>query len=162
MGRADRLPPGARAWTHGEVHDLAARAATVLAGHGVRPGDRVLLALPGSLAWVTAFLATARLGAVAVLVDPELPATDHAFCRGHRGRAPRVGAGPGGTVHRTGPPGRRHHLLGVLPHFGSPLVLIPDPGTGGGGPAAGPAPARQCGDAPQHVRAAGGAGRRAR
>ena len=70
---------GHRAWTHGEVHDLAARAATVLAGLGVRPGDRVLLALPDSLAWVTAFLATARLGAVAVLVNPELPAADHAF-----------------------------------------------------------------------------------
>lgn len=70
---------GHRAWTHGEVHDLAARAATVLAGHGVRPGDRVLLALPDSPAWVTAFLATARLGAVAVPVNPELPAADHAF-----------------------------------------------------------------------------------
>ncbi|MFD5129270.1 AMP-binding protein [Streptomyces olindensis] len=70
---------GHRSWTHGEVHDLAARAATVLAGHGVRPGDRVLLALPDSLAWVTAFLATARLGAVAVLINPELPAADHVF-----------------------------------------------------------------------------------
>ncbi|WP_405507158.1 AMP-binding protein [Streptomyces purpurascens] len=70
---------GHRAWTHGEVHDLAARAATVLSEHGVRPGDRVLLALPDSLAWVTAFLATARLGAVAVLVNPELPAADHVF-----------------------------------------------------------------------------------
>lgn len=68
-----------RVWTHGEVHDLGARAATVLAGHGVRAGDRVLLALPDSIAWVTAFLAVARLGAVAVLVNPELPAADHAF-----------------------------------------------------------------------------------
>ncbi|MFF3905613.1 AMP-binding protein [Streptomyces sp. NPDC001848] len=63
---------GHRTWTHGQVHDLAARAATVLADHGLGPGDRVLLALPDSVAWVTAFLATARLGAVAVLVDPEL------------------------------------------------------------------------------------------
>ncbi|MEU9285874.1 AMP-binding protein [Streptomyces sp. NPDC048275] len=70
---------GHRVWTHGEVHDLAARAATVLAGYGVGPGDRVLLALPDGIAWVTAFLATARLGAVAVLVNPELPATEHAF-----------------------------------------------------------------------------------
>jgi fatty-acyl-CoA synthase/benzoate-CoA ligase/fatty acid CoA ligase FadD22 len=70
---------GHRVWTHGEVHALAARAATVLAEHGVRPGDRVLLALPDSIAWVTAFLATARLGAVAVLVNPELPAAEHAF-----------------------------------------------------------------------------------
>ncbi|TLS40808.1 benzoate-CoA ligase family protein [Streptomyces montanus] len=70
---------GHRSWTHGEVHDLAARVATVLADHGVRPGDRVLLALPDSVTWVTAFLATARLGAVAVLVNPELTAAEHEF-----------------------------------------------------------------------------------
>ncbi|MHB9863614.1 AMP-binding protein [Streptomyces sp. YIM S03343] len=70
---------GHRSWTHGEVHDLAARAATVLADHGVGPGDRVLLALPDSIAWVTAFLATARLGAVAVLVNPELTPSELEF-----------------------------------------------------------------------------------
>ncbi|MFD4503325.1 AMP-binding protein [Streptomyces sp. NPDC058457] len=70
---------GHRAWTHGEVHDLGARAATVLAAQEVAPGDRVVLALPDSIAWVVAFLAVARLGAVAVLVNPELPAADHAF-----------------------------------------------------------------------------------
>ncbi|MER6156987.1 benzoate-CoA ligase family protein [Streptomyces sp. NPDC001868] len=63
---------GHRAYSHGEIHDLAARAATVLTDHGVRPGDRVLLALPDSVTWVTTFLALARLGAVAVLVNPEL------------------------------------------------------------------------------------------
>lgn len=85
---------GHRAWTHAEVHDLAARAASVLAEHGVRPGDRVLLALPDSLAWVTAFLATARLGAVAVLVNPELPAADHEFMAKDVGAALCV-TGPG-------------------------------------------------------------------
>ncbi|MBE4733827.1 benzoate-CoA ligase family protein [Streptomyces caniscabiei] len=63
---------GHRAYSHGEIHDLAARTATVLTDHGVRPGDRVLLALPDSVTWVTTFLALARLGAVAVLVNPEL------------------------------------------------------------------------------------------
>ncbi|MFF7389124.1 benzoate-CoA ligase family protein [Streptomyces scabiei] len=73
-GWADRpaFHQGHRAWSHGEIHDLAARTATVLADHGVRPGDRVLLALPDSVTWVTTFLALARLGAVAVLVNPEL------------------------------------------------------------------------------------------
>ncbi|MGW3952634.1 AMP-binding protein [Streptomyces sp. NPDC004752] len=70
---------GHRTWTHGEVHDLAARVSGVLAGEGVRAGDRVVLALPDSIAWVAAFLGIARLGAVAVLVNPELPAADHAF-----------------------------------------------------------------------------------
>jgi acyl-coenzyme A synthetase/AMP-(fatty) acid ligase len=65
-------------WTHGEVHNLAARAATVLAGHGIGPGDRVLVALPDGVGWVVTFLGLARLGAVAVVVNPELPAADHA------------------------------------------------------------------------------------
>lgn len=68
-----------RTWTHGEVHDLAARAASVLADRGVRPGDRVLLALPDSIGWVVTFLAVARIGAIAVLTNPELTAADHAF-----------------------------------------------------------------------------------
>ncbi len=66
-----------RAWSHGEVHDLAARAGSVLARRGLRPGDRVMLALPDGIDWIVAFLAAARVGAVAVLVNPELPAADH-------------------------------------------------------------------------------------
>ncbi|AEW97860.1 MULTISPECIES: AMP-binding protein [Streptomycetaceae] len=68
-----------RVITHGQLHDLAARAATVLADAGVTPARRVLIALPDGIAWVTAFLATARLGATAVLVNPALTAADHAF-----------------------------------------------------------------------------------
>ncbi len=68
-----------RIWTHGEVHDRAARAATVLAGRGVGAGDRVLMALPDGIMWVATFLATARLGATAVLVNPGLTADDHRF-----------------------------------------------------------------------------------
>lgn len=68
-----------RTWTHGEVHDLAARAATVLGEVGVRPGDRVVLALPDGIGWVVGFLAIARAGATAVLVNPGLPVADHAF-----------------------------------------------------------------------------------
>ncbi|WP_413802960.1 AMP-binding protein [Streptomyces iranensis] len=82
-GRAAFLE-GHRVWTHGEVHDRAERAATVLAGRGVAAGDRVLLALPDGIMWVTTFLAAARLaaarlGAVAVLVNPALTADDHRF-----------------------------------------------------------------------------------
>ncbi|WP_149828083.1 benzoate-CoA ligase family protein [Streptomyces tailanensis] len=73
---------GHRAYSHGEIHDLASRAATVLTDHGVRPGDRVLLALPDSIAWVTTFLAVARLGAVAVLVNPELTPPELQFMEG--------------------------------------------------------------------------------
>ena len=95
-GWADRpaFHEGHRVTTHGEVHELAARAATVLAAHGVGPGDRVLLALPDSVAWVTVFLATARLGATAVLANPELPAADHEFMAEDAGAVLAV-TGPG-------------------------------------------------------------------
>ncbi|GGV53305.1 AMP-binding protein [Streptomyces spectabilis] len=64
--------------THGRLHRLAAQAATVLAGAGIGPGTRVLIALPDTVAWITAFLATARLGGVAVLANPHLAAGEHA------------------------------------------------------------------------------------
>ena len=65
------------AHTHGDVHGLAARLASVLAGLGVRTGDRVLLALPDSAELVALFLAVGRLGAVAVLTNPDLRADDY-------------------------------------------------------------------------------------
>ncbi|GLZ28693.1 hypothetical protein Lesp02_08830 [Lentzea sp. NBRC 105346] len=69
---------GDRVWTHPEVHEVSARAASVLARR-VRPGDHVLMALPDGIGFVVAFLAIARLGAVAVMVNPDLPAADHAY-----------------------------------------------------------------------------------
>jgi 4-hydroxybenzoate adenylyltransferase len=70
---------GHRTWTHGQVHDRAARAATVLAGQGVAAGDRLLIAVPDGLVWVTVFLGAARLGATAVLANPALTADEHRF-----------------------------------------------------------------------------------
>jgi acyl-coenzyme A synthetase/AMP-(fatty) acid ligase len=70
-------------YTHGEVHRGAARMAGLLVSHGIGPGDRVLIALPGSIEFVWAFLGTVRLGAVAVLADPEsgdLPPANLAVC----------------------------------------------------------------------------------
>lgn len=79
LGHRDRpaLVVDQRTLSHREVHDGAARMAAHLARLGVRRGDRVLLALPDGpeLAW--AFLGTVRLGAVAVPVNPQLPARDH-------------------------------------------------------------------------------------
>ncbi|WP_408997476.1 AMP-binding protein, partial [Streptomyces scabiei] len=105
---------GHRAYSHGEVHDLAARTATVLADHGVRPGDRVLLALPDSVTWVTTF----RPGPPGRGRGPGEPRTHPAGTavhgRGHRG---------GALGHRTG--------TGLL-HPGAPDAAR------GRGPAAGP------------------------
>src|SRR5918999_139956 len=63
-------PGGAVSHTHGEAYAAAARAAGVLAAAGVRPGGRVLIALPDSLELVAAFLGTLRLGALAVFAGP--------------------------------------------------------------------------------------------
>jgi len=65
--------------THAEVHDGAARAATVLAQAGARPGDRVLVAANDGPGFVLAFLGAVRLGAVAVPVNPLVTAADHAY-----------------------------------------------------------------------------------
>ncbi|WP_395474724.1 AMP-binding protein [Saccharopolyspora spinosa] len=70
---------GSSSWTHGQVHGLAARAATVLAERGVRPRQHVLLSMPDGIAWIATFLALARLGAVAVTTNPRLTVVDHTF-----------------------------------------------------------------------------------
>jgi acetyl-CoA synthetase len=53
-------------WTYGRLLDETCRFATALASLGVQRGDRVGLFLPLSAEAVAAFLAVARLGAVAV------------------------------------------------------------------------------------------------
>lgn len=68
-----------RSWSHGEVHDTAARAATVLRRRGVAPGDRVLIAAPDGIGWVIGFLAVARLGATVVPVNPDLGPREHLY-----------------------------------------------------------------------------------
>lgn len=70
---------GDRSFTHGEVHAGAARAAGLLAGCGVGRGDRVVIALADGIEFVWAFLGAARLGAVAVPVNPRLTEADHRF-----------------------------------------------------------------------------------
>lgn len=78
-GFADRpaLIAGQRVLSHGDVHEGAARVASLLASLGVRRGHTVLLALPDGLELAWAFLATVRLGALAVPVNPQLPSSDH-------------------------------------------------------------------------------------
>ncbi|WP_422736375.1 class I adenylate-forming enzyme family protein [Micromonospora sp. WMMD729] len=68
-----------RTYTHGWVHDMAARVAAVLKTQGVTVGSRVLVVLPDGVEWIVTFLASARLGSVAITVNPDLPANDHAF-----------------------------------------------------------------------------------
>ncbi|HZD65805.1 MAG TPA: AMP-binding protein, partial [Acidimicrobiales bacterium] len=81
-GWADRpafVEAGTGVLSHGEVHDLVARVAGVLADHGVAPGARVLLALADGRWFPAAFLGTVHLGGIAVPVNPGLPEGDHAW-----------------------------------------------------------------------------------
>jgi len=68
---------GDAVFSHGEVHDAGARASGALQAAGVRTGDRVLIALPDSIGFVTAFLGTLRLGAVAIFAGPEQSESEH-------------------------------------------------------------------------------------
>jgi fatty-acyl-CoA synthase len=81
-GRACRAHPHHRALvfgdqvrTHAELHDRAARLASVLETGGVRAGDRVALLLHNRIEFVESLLACHRLAAVAVPINFRL-ATD--------------------------------------------------------------------------------------
>jgi benzoate-CoA ligase family protein len=64
--------------TYAELLDEANRAANVLAGLGVGPGDRVLVALPDGIAFAAAFFGALKVGAAVTMANPELPAADYA------------------------------------------------------------------------------------
>jgi benzoate-CoA ligase family protein len=59
--------------TYQEVHRLANRYGNLLAVRGVRPEERVLVALADGPDYVAAFFGILRIGAVAVMVNPSLP-----------------------------------------------------------------------------------------
>lgn len=60
-------------FTYAQVDALANRWAGVLEDAGVRPEQRVLIALPDGPHFAGALFGTLRLGAVVVMVNPELP-----------------------------------------------------------------------------------------
>jgi acyl-coenzyme A synthetase/AMP-(fatty) acid ligase/rubrerythrin len=67
---------GDQALTRGELRDLAARTAAVWRARGLGPGDRVAIRLADGCDWVAAFLGTMWAGAVAVAVNPRIPAPE--------------------------------------------------------------------------------------
>lgn len=60
------------ATTYAEVAARANRFGRLLVQAGVRPEERVLLALPDGPDWVAAFFGILKIGAVVVMVNPEL------------------------------------------------------------------------------------------
>ncbi|MFE0916550.1 acyl-CoA synthetase [Streptomyces nigra] len=70
---------GDRSWTYAELDDAVSRAATVLLGQGLRPGDRVGAYGHNSDAYLIGFLACARAGLVHVPVNQNLTGDDLAY-----------------------------------------------------------------------------------
>lgn len=75
-GAGDRVAVrvGEDAWTYVQVAELADRFARALRSHGVRQEERVLIALPDGIDFVGAFFGVLELGAVVVMVNPQLEA----------------------------------------------------------------------------------------
>ncbi len=62
--------------TYGALRERAARAAAAFRTCGVHAGDRVAIKLPDGVDWVVAFLGALWCGAVAVPVNPRVPAPE--------------------------------------------------------------------------------------
>jgi benzoate-CoA ligase family protein len=73
-GRGDRtaLHTDAGRWSYREVQALANRYANVLSSAGVAPEQRVIIALPDGPNYVGALFGILKIGAVVVMVNPEL------------------------------------------------------------------------------------------
>lgn len=63
-----------RSWRYDEIHELAGRYATVLREKGVQQEQRVVIALEDGAQYVGAFFGALKIGAVVVMVNPQLPA----------------------------------------------------------------------------------------
>jgi benzoate-CoA ligase len=63
--------------TYGELSALANRAGNALRSNGVSPGDRVLIVLPDSAEFMAVFFGAAKIGAVAVPVNPFARTSDY-------------------------------------------------------------------------------------
>ncbi len=68
-----------RRYTYAEIAQAASRLANLLAGHGVRQGDRVIVMLPRIAEWQIAMVAATRMGAVPIPCITMLTASDLAY-----------------------------------------------------------------------------------
>lgn len=70
-------------WTYAQLDAASSRFANSLATFGVKPGDRVVLALGNRREYVSAFIGCLRVGAIVVPVNQMLSATDVSKISGH-------------------------------------------------------------------------------
>lgn len=83
-GAAARFPSrpaliaGERTVTFAELHDLSDRAAVALAADGVTEGSVAALTMPSGVDYVVAYLAVAKLGAIAAGINPRMSEAERA------------------------------------------------------------------------------------
>ena len=95
-----RLPGGTL--TYGELDGLANRFGNLLRDLAVRPEERVILALPDSAEYAGALFGILKIGAVAVMVNPQLPPDGlTAMVELARARVAIVGPGAAPPVRHT-------------------------------------------------------------
>jgi len=105
-----------RAVSYGELAALTNRAGNALRAQGVSRGDRVLIALPDSAEFVAAFFGAAKIGAVAVPVNPFARSSDYIHYL--KNCAPRVAIVHSDALAEFLP------ASGVLPQ--EPIVVVGD------------------------------------
>jgi benzoate-CoA ligase family protein len=74
-GAGDRVAirEASTTYTYRQVAEGSVRVAQVLAAEGIRPEERVMIALPDGVAFVEALFGALRAGAVVVMVNPDSP-----------------------------------------------------------------------------------------
>ncbi len=70
---------------YAELAALSNRVGNALRGLGCAPGQRVLIVLPDSAEFIAAFFGAAKIGAVAVPVNPMTRAAEYAYCAADSG-----------------------------------------------------------------------------
>jgi benzoate-CoA ligase family protein len=79
LGAKVALRFGERTWTYRAIAEKARRMAALLAAHGVRRGERVLLILPDAPPFVWAFFGVLTRGAVVAMGNPQAPIASLAY-----------------------------------------------------------------------------------
>src|ERR1700760_2805157 len=71
--------------TYGQLHEAAWRMSSLLAAHGVRPGDRVGIMLPNVPAFPVSFYGALAAGAVVVPMNPLFKSREIGYYLGDSG-----------------------------------------------------------------------------
>jgi bile acid-coenzyme A ligase len=95
---APAVTHGGRTLTRGQLESLTNRLARGYATLGVRQGDYVTIALPNSIEWVAAVVATWKLGAIPQPLSARLPDAEYGSLLDLRERA--LTGRPAGSARR--------------------------------------------------------------